>query len=64
MNALNERSFTKVVEALDVAVTAVGVGSMVGMTVIMRCSDGKDFDLSNRIVPIDRCKSVGSADER
>jgi hypothetical protein len=64
MNAINERSFTKVVEALVVAVTAVGVGSMVGMTVFIRSRDSNDFNVSYHIFAVDRCKSVGSADKR
>ena len=45
----------KVVEALVVAVmvVAMAVGSMVGITVMIRCS-----------YAMDRCKSVGSADKR
>jgi len=63
MNAINERSFTKVVVASVVAVTAVDVvvGSMVGRTLMWRTEFN---DGSFHVITVDRCKSVGRADER
>ena len=63
MNAINERPFAKVVVALVVTVTAMGVVSMV-VTAIMRCIDANDCNCSIHIFAVDRCKSGGSTDER